>query len=208
MATMEQDFTFAGSHAGPHIIQFQRCELSGLWFMIAFAVLEFLAGVVSIVEASVALSIAGKHGISDSVTYSLVSLQTQITWGLVMSVISLLSLFGVTAYYTLGHKVQHYHKLTHSTVYGFAFVFKVVVIVVGAVGVVASTTGASVLFSAIAYNKLVPYSTLKAREDSSASLTSAAALQLTCLLLKLLEAVLGHVFALMLTNCHVRARTR
>lgn len=183
------------------------------WVMIAFAVVEFIAGVVSIIEAASGLGISGDHGTSGSSTLPgftnqfdpLQDLRTKIGWGVALNCISLISLLGITAYYAVGRKVQHYRYLQHFPVLGSAFALKVVVIVLGAVGVVSATAGSTVLFCAGSYNNLVPYKTPKAREDVHGALSMAAAFQLVCLVLKLLEAVLGHVWALTLHNYHMEA---
>lgn len=183
------------------------------WAMVAFAAVEFIAGVVSIVEAASGLGISGEHGTAGSSTLPgftnqfdpLQDLRTKIGWGVALNSVSLLSLMGITAYYTVGRKVQHYHHLRHFPLLGSAFVLKVAVIVLGAVGVVAATAGSTVLFCAGSYNNLVPYKTAKAREDVHGALSMAAAFQLVCLVLKLLEAVLGHVWALTLHNYHMQS---
>lgn len=183
------------------------------WAMIVLAAVEFIAGVVSIVEGVSGLGISGEHGTAGSSTLPgftnqfdpLQDLRTKIGWGVALNCISLLSLMGITAYYTVGRKVQHYNHLRHFPLLGSAFALKVAVIVLGAVGIVAATAGSTVLFCAGSYNNLVPYKTPKAREDVHAALSMAAAFQLVCLVLKLLEAVLGHVWALTLHNYHMQA---
>lgn len=183
------------------------------WAMMAFATVEFVAGVVSIIASATALGISGEYGVSGASTLPgftnkfdpLQDLRTKTGWGLALNCLSLLSLLGITAYYTVGRKVQHYHQLRHFPLIGNAFLLKVFVIVLGAVGIVVAAASSTLLFCAGSYNNLVPYTTPTAREDAHAALTTAAAFQLTCLVLKLIEAVLGHVWALTLHNYHTQA---
>lgn len=137
------------------------------------------------------------------------SVQVMVSWSMGMAILSLVSVVVVSLYYTLGKSLNYYME-NMSTMKPDSVVYKVVkmiIIALGALGIVGIVASMSMLSgtSVAVYNMQ-----FKLDKDKKATLElfmSSVVIGLVILILKLLEALLGHAWAIGLANKHVEMMT-
>lgn len=185
---------------------------SGRWIMIFFALMEAVAVLIAIIESASASHQIGANAhamvghktvpATDHTYTCKTRMLAVASWCIVFNVIALVSLLGVSSYYSLGKRLQYYGRMQVWPIKASRYWLKLSVIVLGAVGIVASSMGVATAAVGVWLNDEVNYPNALDRLAAGDALKAAAALSGLTLALKLAEAVLGHAWAISLDNCH------
>ena len=193
--------------------------------MIIFAVLEFLALLWGLIELGIVLGKIHKYAdrVATHVThadfatsgdtsravnpvvfevYPNERLVTITVWNIVLFVLSMLSLIGVTLYYTLGKELQKRHLIPKSFFVGggYRIWLKMINIAVGAIGIVVNGAAVSLCAVSVWYSNQVKWKNAAEAKLVQDQLVAATVVGLVAIVLKLAEALLGHYWAIDLSR--------
>lgn len=183
--------------------------------MILFAVVEFVLGILLIWDVSQIHShvtnevVAGANTFTNALDNKSQDLRdvvlTMVGWGMGMSILSLLSVVVVSLYYTLGKALNYYmdHMASMQPDSILRKIFKMLIIALGALGIVGVVAAMGILSgtSVAVYN--MTFTAVAKKKVVLELFVRAVVYGLVVLIFKLLEALLGHAWAIGLVNKHV-----
>jgi len=183
--------------------------------MIFFALVEFVLGIVLITAIGQLNGhitnevMEGANTFTNPVNNKSQDLRdvvrTMLGWGMGMAVLSLISVVVVSLYYTLGKALNYYtdHVKSMKPDSLVRKLIKMIIIAVGALGIVGVAAAMGIL-SGTSVAVYTMNCSSEAKKKEVLELFGASVLYgLVVLILKLLEALLGHAWAIGLSNKHV-----
>ena len=195
--------------------------------MILLALIELVVLIIAIERGVAASQSTQDHGLAapfaspsthGDVSTSKERLTSLIHTGIALAAFSLFALFAITAYYSLGgllmwlsgqldvvdadHTAHKQMKLAPTTgvISSSGFLMKILNIAVGALGLVAVSVAAAAFSGAVMMADTLTWTSVAEKESLTMAAGSAGALSAVSLVLKLCEALLGHVWAINLSN--------
>jgi hypothetical protein len=185
------------------------------WLMMLFALLELIFGILLIVEITTARNhLVGKVATSANPFTNVLTDKTEdlkdallnaVDWSLAAAYIAVISLITVSLYYSVGKRLEWFNSQNAEDTHVDSIlneIVKLIVIVIGAVGIVFAVVSACVMAASSNALQTLVFTSTDSKKPTIQSFYTSSDYAIGVVILKLLEAVLGHAWAIGLSNAH------